>query len=631
MALIGIEDTIIPKKTKQAFSVYVAALLLLFSVSPIALALGLGEIRVKSALGQSLSAQVELLGADTEFFNVACVRARVVTFEGQFLASVHLSLQQMQKRRHLLLTTHQHMNEPAVNLIIDMNCEMQLHREFAILLDPPELQAQLRQPTEVPEAMIPVLPAVPKTEPAPLAKPRAPVALPLTTPKAASPVTQLDAPASVTPKKNRRKSRDSSPVPARDVLRLSDEVSLRPIESGLRMSDVLSMPSGPALVENMAELKAAQARMAAILRDESPTPTPQQSGQESADIAKLKREAEQLKKQNQIDKASLQQLQSKSNFDYWLLALSVIATLAILVILFLLYYIKKHLGGGASWWEEDDIALDPPTNMEVEIDRVQANYEQQSQRESEDLERKKQAGGGASAAAGGMALASDSGVHKTPSLEETNSSIFNFFSPRATSVKVEEISDVTQEAEFWISMNDPQRAIEILAAQEKIEHPDSPVPWLYLLDLYRTVSARDKYEQLRQRFIAHFNASIPEFDEDLSHLVFRQLEDFPHLIERICANWSSPELLPYLESLLIDDRNGSRGGFDLPVYRDILMLLGIARELERLRLAESKLSNSLTAPKSSGVVAKDPVEEAEINSIDFEMIEFPLADPDKKV
>ena len=52
---------------------------------------------------------------------------------------------------------------------------------------------------------------------------------------------------------------------------------------------------------------------------------------------------------------------------------------------------------------------------------------------------------------------------------ETNSSIGRFFfSSPGTSVKVEEISDVTQEAEFWISMNDPRRAIEILEPQEEL-------------------------------------------------------------------------------------------------------------------------------------------------------------------
>jgi hypothetical protein len=205
--------------------------------------------------------------------------------------------------------------------------------------------------------------------------------------------------------------------------------------------------------------------------------------------------------------------------------------------------------------------------------------------------------------------------------------------PRGSSVKVEEISDVTQEAEFWISMNDPQRAIEILEPQEEIEHPDSPLPWLFLLDLYRTVHNPEKYNLLRDRFIIFFNAKIPEYDEDLSQMEVRQLEDFPHLVDRISRVWNGNDVVPYLESLLVDDREGKRAGFDLPVYRDILMLLGVAHEIERMKandspqLPGSEKNGSLEATKKEVV---DPVQEAEISTIEFEVIDFPKMNPKKK-
>jgi len=78
----------------------------------------------------------------------------------------------------------------------------------------------------------------------------------------------------------------------------------------------------------------------------------------------------------------------------------------------------------------------------------------------------------------------------TKALEPGNTSVYNFFATRGSTVSVEEISDVTQEAEFWMSVNDPQRAIEILEPQAEVEHPESPVPWLYLLDLYKAVQTK---------------------------------------------------------------------------------------------------------------------------------------------
>lgn len=600
-----------------------------------ALGLGLGELKLRSFLGQSLQAQLDLIGTESEFFNASCVRARLVTFDGAFVASVHVAVGQQANKRQLLLSTRQHINEPAVNLIVDLNCDMQLHREFSLLLDPPDLSAS-STPQLLERATIPLdspLQSLEKADHLEAKLHSAPT--PIIPRKRKTPVVATPVPDAEEATLSPRKVKRPKTLEVKDVLRLSDEVILPQADQGLRMSDVLSSPTGRDLIENMQELRVAQARMAAILRDdhEAKATLPMESRlpTELLEINQLKKETEHLKKQNQIDKASLLQLQSKSSFDYWLLALSIVAILAIVVIVFLLLYIRRNFGiAKPSWWEDDEEAeISPSVRIEQAIDQLQAKFDINTGSDLDAGAMKPQAvstgGGGAPSP---NAMISDSGMHRTPTLEETNSSIFNFYSPRATSFKVEEISDVTQEAEFWISMNDPQRAIEILAAQERVDHPDSPVPWLFLLDLYRTVGDREKYDQLRQRFISFFNANIPEFDFEMAVLVSRSLDDFPHILEKICGLWSAPEALVYLESLLVDDRNGSRNGFDLLVYRDILMLIGIARELEKQRLASiaSQISTVATQTKSE----VDPVDEADFGSLDFEMIEFPLTDPDSK-
>ena len=631
--LMAIEGTIISLRIRQFLPRLVAfACLALFGASS-ALGLGLGELKLRSFLGQSLQAQLELVGAESEFFNASCIRVRVVSFDGVFLASANVVLERVGNKRQLLLSTRQHINEPAVNLIVDMNCDMQLHREFSVLLDPPDLSASAHLHLED------VAVASGASSPNSATKPHLSdaqsdslSARPAPRKRSVMPAltVALDPESTTVPPK---KSKRTKNVAARDVLRLSDEIELPKMDQGLRMSDVLSTPSGQDLLVNMQELRAAQARMAAILRDEvdvkAAPVADSREATEMGEIRQLKKEAEQLKKQNQIDKASLQNLQSKSTFDYWLLALSLVAIVAILVIVFLLLYIRRNFGiTKPSWWEDDEeeIETHSPARIEEVIDQLQAKYEINTGGNESREVAKAESGASASGQASSLSSVSDSGVQRTPTLEETNSSIFNFYSPRTSSVKVEEISDVTQEAEFWISMNDPQRAIEILAAQERVEHPDSPVPWLFLLDLYRTVEDREKYEDLRQRFISFFNANIPEYEADLSAMTYRHLDDFHHILEKICELWGGAGALPYLEGLLIDDRNGARSGFDLPVYRDLLMLIGIARELEKLRIAEEKFARPTTVSEVKPAV--DPVEEADFGTIDFEMIEFPLTDPD---
>ncbi len=633
----------------------------LFGLTSSALALGLGDLRVKSALGQPLMVHANVVGSDSELLNPTCLRARVVTVDGIFISSATITIHQNAKQRALAFSTRQPINEPAINLIIDIQCETQLHREFSILLDPPE-------------AMIGG--AVLNRDESPLA---GTAQIPVTALGNAMSSRTSDAPAKAAPKKKKKsadagaqnlageqvllqapdqgrkaesKSKKSGIAVHKDVLKLSDDIESPIVSQGLRMSDVLSSEAGQRLLENTQELRAAQARMAAILRDEAPNLAPisgaaqETKVDESKEIATLRQETEQLRKQNLLDKSALAKMQDKSGFDYWLATLAVIATLSIGVILFLLMYIRRNLSGkNDSWWDgEEDALSSQPERIEDVINNLQSSYDTKAQTAtapSGALTKKSSPSAsneaekvGAADVSPSQALFENSSFHRTPSLEETNSSIFNFFAPRGNSVKVEEISDVTQEAEFWISMNDPQRAIEILSAQEQLEQPDSPVPWLFLLDLYRTVNDRQKYDLLRDRFIVFFNANIPEFDTDLSQVPSRQLEDFPHLIQKICDNWGRNGIVAYLEGLLVDDREGKRAGFDLPVYRDILMLLGIAHELEKIMAAEGPLKDTpVEVPVSEPELKEVPADHlaaAEFGTIEFESIDFPIFDRNKK-
>ncbi len=597
-------------------------------------ALGLGEIRVRSSLGQSLLAHSDLVGSDIEALNPSCLKAKINSVDGQFLTNASVTIHSFQTKRALSFSTRQPINEPAVVLVVDIACEVQLHREFAILLDPPDAthSANFQTKDESPfagrnrettkqaatDTELPNRDQVSKKAKRQQAK----LAL------LENAQSGLAAESENRPKKtSSRKGR----VISRDVLKLSDEVMLpetAALPQGLRMSDVLSTDSGRALLENAEELRAAQARMAALLRDE-PVPVVSASNvNDLAAIAELKKETEALRRQSAVDKTALEALQSKSQFDLWLVLLAGVAAVAVAIIGFLLFYIRTHVKrANTSWWESNpELAkLDAESDSLIPDFEVELNHSH-STKPNAQLETSQAHAGQAELA--DKTMLEDSGFHRTPSLEETNSSIFNFFSPRGTSVKVEEISDVTQEAEFWISMNDPRRAIEILEPQERIDEPDSPVPWLFLLDLYRTVEDVEKYNALRDRFIVHFNANIPEYEADLASLPQRQLEDFEHLVARICSLWMSHEIIPYLESLLVDDREGKRTGFDLPVYRDILMLLGIAHELERVRAIEAEMQGVMDQTKNAQDETKknDPVSEAEFNMIEFESIDFPAID-----
>jgi len=109
----------------------------------------------------------------------------------------------------------------------------------------------------------------------------------------------------------------------------------------------------------------------------------------------------------------------------------------------------------------------------------------------------------------------------------------------------------------------------------------------------------------------------------------RHFEDFPHLVTNCTALWTTDDISAYLESLLVDDREGERIGFDLPVYRDILFLLGICIELKRVRY-ESTSASEVIKPEpllpqlDEHLVVKPQDAETVVppESLNFDLLDF---------
>lgn len=608
--------------------------------------MGFSNLTVQSGLGQQLRAQLELTGNDAAEIEQSCFKAKVESADGILLAPVNVTLIQKGNARFLTLVTRKDLLEPAVKIMVDMGCEIQLHREFLILLDPPQFTSV------VPPALV----STPKSvvnnkENAATGQQAVPAVEKSSRRKAKrNPETSeivaatVDVPAAKKKPSRQADNKTNTNPPQqiaepKDTLKLSDDLPI--LSQGLRLSDQLSTREAQSNIE---ELRAAQAQLAAMLRDEKPAPLSQGKLQgEQQKILSLQQEAQQLKRQSQLDKAALEEARENSFSRNWMMGLGafIVAGLAIIALL-LLYVSRMRKKMHASWWQQKEPAAEPEPKKNIEeiVDSIQASYgptttsalyqvhddEDDKPGNSRPVTAPKKKAG-ADTDLGKLDTPSVFSKAYVPTLEDSNSSTFNFFSTKGQSVKVEEISDVTQEAEFWISVNDPQRAIEILEPQADVDQPESPVPWLYLLDLYRVTASKEKYDALRDRFIVFFNANIPEFETDPATLPSRQLEDFEHLMNRICQMWSSNDILPFLESLLVDDRDGKRMGFELPVYRDILLLISVANELEKTNAFSGAERNRGWA-NIPGLSVDDETPsaketEADSNLINFETIDFP--------
>ena len=147
-------------------------------------ALGLGEIRLSSALNEPLSAEIDLVAATPE--ELAALSAGLASPEvfarygldrPAFLTSLEFSVGRGQDGRSVLLVrSRDAITEPFVSFLVDVNWPRgRLLREYTVLLDPPAMLAAQESPVAAPLAAPTTAPSA--TPSAPLA-PSAPTAAP---------------------------------------------------------------------------------------------------------------------------------------------------------------------------------------------------------------------------------------------------------------------------------------------------------------------------------------------------------------------------------------------------------------------------------------------------------------------
>lgn len=143
-------------------------------------------------------------------------------------------------------------------------------------------------------------------------------------------------------------------------------------------------------------------------------------------------------------------------------------------------------------------------------------------------------------------------------------------------LSVEEFDSVVDEARILVSMDRINEAISLLR-QHLDEQPRSSLqPWVYLLDLYRTLDKQEAFTELAKRFHLAFNVMAPQWEQkQIAMVVATTLEEFPHIIDQLQSMWPNPESRDYLEALIKDNREGERAGFSIEVAKEIALLISI--------------------------------------------------------
>lgn len=168
----------------------------------------------------------------------------------------------------------------------------------------------------------------------------------------------------------------------------------------------------------------------------------------------------------------------------------------------------------------------------------------------------------------------------------------------ARSLSSEAMLDIRQQAEFFVSLGQTDRAVRILKRQ--ISGGDEPNPFVYLdlLSLFHSLSLKTDFELFRKDFNRLFNGSVPGFaffkDEG------KGLESYPDVLSRITELWSTPKVLEVLEACIFQDPGEAKSeSFDLAAFRDLLLLHAVAHSVVLAPHPEGGKPMAGSAPSSA--------------------------------
>lgn len=146
-------------------------------------------------------------------------------------------------------------------------------------------------------------------------------------------------------------------------------------------------------------------------------------------------------------------------------------------------------------------------------------------------------------------------------------------------VKAEELFDVQQQADFFVSLGQKDQAVEVLRTHIEESEETSALVYLDLIKLYHQLGEQLEFEAFRQEFNARFNAEMPEFEAYSESANGAGLEAYPLAMSRIVALWPSAKVLNVIEESMFRQPDSQTTTFDLEAYRELLLLYAMIKDI----------------------------------------------------
>lgn len=158
--------------------------------------------------------------------------------------------------------------------------------------------------------------------------------------------------------------------------------------------------------------------------------------------------------------------------------------------------------------------------------------------------------------------------------------------------------DGARGAHGFLAIHHVDLSIDVLRRHVEREPRPMPAVWVMLLDLCRTHGREQKFRELALEFRARFNVRAPSWEHYPPGREEAGLEAYPRLVRTITATWGTHECSRLLERLLCDNRGGSRRGFTLNAYNDLVALRRAAQSVIETIDADLALEAARPAPTS---------------------------------
>jgi len=148
----------------------------------------------------------------------------------------------------------------------------------------------------------------------------------------------------------------------------------------------------------------------------------------------------------------------------------------------------------------------------------------------------------------------------------------------ARPVNTEELFDVQQQSDFFLSLGQQDQAIAVLREHIAANPGTSALAYLDLLRIYHSLGREEDYTGVAEEFERAFNADVPAFEKFTN--TGRGLEHYRSALARIESQWPAPSTLALIEELIFRKPGVHEdGAFDLAAYQELLLLYSIAKEV----------------------------------------------------